>query len=132
MDLRLFGKIKKLPEDIHNVLPNLECLMLKHSNLKHDPMPLLEKLHSLMILNLGTRFYSGKNLFCSAHGFRRLEILKLDDKDELEEWQVEERAMPRLRGLSIPKDSSLRIPERFRSTPPPTECDFEREWFDSL
>ncbi|TXG65554.1 hypothetical protein EZV62_006829 [Acer yangbiense] len=26
VDLRLYGKIEKLPEDIHNVLPNLECL----------------------------------------------------------------------------------------------------------
>ncbi|TXG65556.1 hypothetical protein EZV62_006831 [Acer yangbiense] len=132
MDLRLYGKIQKLPEDIHNVLPNLECLLLKNSCLQDDPMPLLEKLHSLMILNLGSKFYSGKNLFCSAQGFRRLEILKLDDNDELEEWQVEEGAMPRLRGLSIPKDSMLKIPERFRSIPPPAECEFERDWFDKV
>ncbi|TXG65572.1 hypothetical protein EZV62_006847 [Acer yangbiense] len=128
-DLRLYGKIEKLPEEIHNVLPNLECLSLEDSYLEDDPMPLLEKLPSLMILYLGFKFYSGKNLFCSAHGFRRLEILKLDVKDELEEWQVEEEAMPRLRGLSIPEDSSLRIPERFRSIPPPADCDFEEHWF---
>ncbi|KAK4851381.1 hypothetical protein QYF36_014652 [Acer negundo] len=130
IDLRLYRKIENLPEDIHNVLPNLKCLLLKYSFLKEDPMPLLEKLHSLMILNLGSKVYSGKNLFCSAHGFRRLEILKLDVKDELEELHVEEGAMPRLRGLSIPKDFSLSIPERFRSIPPPAECDFEEEWFD--
>ncbi|TXG65578.1 hypothetical protein EZV62_006853 [Acer yangbiense] len=124
-DLRLYGKIKKLPEDIHNVLPNLECLSLTYSLLKDDPMPLLEKLDSLMILNLGFSFYSGKNLFCSAQGFRRLEILKLEAQDELEELQVEEEAMPMLRGLSIPNDSSLRIPERFKSIPPPAECEFE-------
>ncbi|KAK0601823.1 hypothetical protein LWI29_027742 [Acer saccharum] len=118
IDLRLNGKIEKLPGDIHNVLPNLKRLSLKYSFLEEDPMPLLEKLHSLMILHLGFNFYSGKNLFCS--GFRRLEILKLDFQDELEECQVEEGAMPRLRGLSIPKDSSLRILERFRSLPPPS------------
>ncbi|TXG65573.1 hypothetical protein EZV62_006848 [Acer yangbiense] len=110
MDLRLYGKIEKLPEDIHNVLPNLECLLLEDSYLEDDSMPLLEKLNSLMIL------------FCSAQGFRRLEILKLDVKDDLLEWQVEEEAMPMLRGLSIPNDSSLRIPERFKSIPPPAEC----------
>ncbi|KAK2640494.1 hypothetical protein Ddye_028289 [Dipteronia dyeriana] len=131
MDLRLYGKIEKLPEDLHNVLPNLECLLLRNSYLEDDPMPLLEKLPSLMILHLGSEFYSGKNLFCSAHGFRRLEILKLDVKDEVEEWQVEEEAMPRLRGLSLPEDSSLRIPERFRSIPSPADqCDFERDWFE--
>ncbi|KAK0602948.1 hypothetical protein LWI29_038445 [Acer saccharum] len=135
MDLRLYGKIEKLPEDIHNVLPNLECLLLKNSYLKDDPMPLLEKLPSLMILHLGSEFYNGKNLFCSAQGFRHLEILKLDVKDELEEWQVEEGAMPRLQRLSIPKqkrNSKLRIPDRFKSIPPPAECDFERHWFDYI
>ncbi|KAK2640482.1 hypothetical protein Ddye_028277 [Dipteronia dyeriana] len=125
IDLRLYGKIEKLPENIHNVLPNLECLFLEDSYLEDDPMPLLEKLHSLMILNLGTRFYSGTNLFCSAHGFHRLEILRLDDRDGLKEWQVEEGAMPRLRGLSIPKNYKLRIPKRFKSIPPPAECEFE-------
>ncbi|TXG65570.1 hypothetical protein EZV62_006845 [Acer yangbiense] len=124
-DLRLYGKIEKLPEDIHNVLPNLECLLLQNSWLKDDPMRLLEKLDSLMILCLGLGFYIGKNLFCSAHGFRRLEILRLDVKDDLLEWQAEEEAMPMLRGFSIPNDSSLRIPERFKSIPPPAECEFE-------
>ncbi|KAK0600435.1 hypothetical protein LWI29_014991 [Acer saccharum] len=127
IDLRLKGKMEKLPEDIHNVLPNLECLSLAYSFLKDDPMPLLEKLHSLKILNLGSRFYIGKNLICSALGFCRLEILKIDE-DELEGWQVEEGAMPRLRSLSIPDNSKLRIPERFKSIPPPAECELQFEF----
>ncbi|TXG65592.1 hypothetical protein EZV62_006867 [Acer yangbiense] len=136
MDLRLYGKIEKLPEDIHKLLPNLECLLLEDSRLEDDPMPSLEKLHNLMILCLGSRFYSGKKLFCSAQGFRRLEILKLDHEDDggLEEWQVEEGAMPVLRGFSIPTEfeSKLRIPERFKSIPPPAECEFERDiWFEA-
>ncbi|KAK0600981.1 hypothetical protein LWI29_020169 [Acer saccharum] len=120
IDLRLHGKMK-LPEDIHKVLPNLECLLLKYSCLEEDPMPLLEKLPSLMILNLGSEFYSGKKLFCSAQGFPQLEILKLDDDDGLEEWQVEEGAMPKLRGLTIPENSRMRISERLREIPPPAE-----------
>ncbi|KAK0601021.1 hypothetical protein LWI29_020639 [Acer saccharum] len=135
-DLRLYGKIEKLPEDIHKLLPNLECLLLEDSRLEDDPMPSLEKLHNLMILCLGSRFYSGKKLFCSAQGFRRLEILKLDHEDNggLEEWQVEEGAMPMLRGFSIPTEfeSKLRIPERLKSIPPPAECEFERDiWFEA-
>ncbi|TXG65575.1 hypothetical protein EZV62_006850 [Acer yangbiense] len=134
MDLRLYGKIEKLPEDIHKLLPNLECLLLEDSCLEDDPMPSLEKLHNLMILCLGSRFYGGKKLFCSAQGFRRLEILKLDHEDDggLVEWQVEEGAMPMLRGFSIPTEfeSKLRIPERLKSIPPPAECEFEKEiWF---
>ncbi|KAK3200302.1 hypothetical protein Dsin_023717 [Dipteronia sinensis] len=127
IELRLYGKIEKLPEDIHNALPNLECLLLKYSYLENDPMPLLENLHNLMILFLGFGFYSGRKLFCSAEGFPRLEILKLDGNYELEEWQVDEGAMPKLRRLSIPEDSSLIIPERFRSIPPPDEFDLKED-----
>ncbi|KAK4850635.1 hypothetical protein QYF36_008528 [Acer negundo] len=132
IDLRLYGRIEKLPENIHNVLPNLEYLLLEYSCLQDDPMPILEKLRSLKILNLGYNFYRGKNLFCSAHGFPRLEILKLDPGYELEEWQVEEGAMPRLRSLSIPKNSKLRIPEKFKSIPPPADCEFERDYIENL
>ncbi|XP_024046465.1 leucine-rich repeat-containing protein 10B [Citrus clementina] len=39
VELRLSGKLEKLPEDLHEVLPNLECLSLKKSGLKEDPMP---------------------------------------------------------------------------------------------
>ncbi|TXG48597.1 hypothetical protein EZV62_024472 [Acer yangbiense] len=90
---RLCTEEKKLPEDIDVALPNLECLLLKNSWPRDDPMPLLGKVLS----------------------FPRLEILKLGRDDQLEEWRVEEGAMPRLRGLSMPQNSTLRIPERLRS-----------------
>ncbi|XP_024046464.1 disease resistance protein RPP13 [Citrus clementina] len=123
-DLRLRGKIEKLPEDIHVILPNLECLSLEDSNLDDDPMPELEKMSNLVILDLSYDSYSGKKLFCTAKGFPRLEILQLL-VDELEEWQVEEGAMPRLRGLRIREHLKSRIPERLRSIPPPAEGECE-------
>ncbi|KAK2640547.1 hypothetical protein Ddye_028342 [Dipteronia dyeriana] len=120
-----FDSIAKL-ERLEQLAVKLRGDYREDSCLKNDLMPSLEKLQSLMILFFGFRFYSGKNLFCSAQGFRWLEILKLEENDKLEEWQVEEGAMPRLRGLIIPKDSRLRILERFRSIPPLTKCTFER------
>ncbi|TXG65564.1 hypothetical protein EZV62_006839 [Acer yangbiense] len=132
IDLRLYGNLKKLPADIDVVLPNLECLLLKNSCLTDDPMPLLGKLPSLMILCLNFNFYCGKKLMCSALSFPRLEIIKLSRDDQLEEWQVEEGAMPRLRGLSMPQNSRLRIPERLRSIPPPAESEFETGELDPL
>ncbi|TXG65414.1 hypothetical protein EZV62_006689 [Acer yangbiense] len=60
-------------------------------------------------------------LFCSAQGFPQLEILKLDDDDRLEEWQVEEGAMPKLRGLTIPENPKMRISKRLREIPRPNE-----------
>ncbi|KAK9221077.1 hypothetical protein WN944_009502 [Citrus x changshan-huyou] len=119
-DLRLRGKIEKLPEDMHIILPNLEYLSLENSNFDDDPMPALEKMSNLVILDLHYDSYSGNRLICTAKGFPRLEILQLL-VDELEEKQVEEGAMPRLRGLRIPEDLKSRIPERLISIPPPAE-----------
>ncbi|KAL5833951.1 hypothetical protein ACOSQ3_017625 [Xanthoceras sorbifolium] len=127
IDLRLWGKIdQNLPEDIHELLPNLECLSLGESQLDHDPMPLLEKFSNLMILDFGPRFYHGEKIICTAKGFLRLEIIRFDVINEIEEWQVEEGALPRLRGLWIRDDSELTIPERLRSIPPPDKSECNR------
>ncbi|KAK2641423.1 hypothetical protein Ddye_023186 [Dipteronia dyeriana] len=117
IDLRLRGKMKKLPEDIHEILLNLECLYLGVSRLEDNPMPLLEKLPNLLILYLDYEFNCGKKLICSAKGFLRHEILPLDvDDDLLKEWQVEEGALPRLRCLRIdPNNSKLIMPEILRT-----------------
>ncbi|TXG47048.1 hypothetical protein EZV62_026342 [Acer yangbiense] len=128
MDLRLIGKLEKLPEDIHQVLPNLECLSLKESYLEDDPMPLLEKLPKLTVLNLVEGFYEGKKMMSSANGFQWLEILLLEVADETVEWQVEDGAFPRLKGLHIwqySSNSSLNYPERLRSLPSPDLHEFQ-------
>ncbi|XP_031249429.1 putative disease resistance RPP13-like protein 3 [Pistacia vera] len=114
-DLRLDGKIEKLPGDMHELLPNLAYLSLNNSYLNDDPMPILEKLPSLMVLELFSNVYSGNKMTCTAKGFPRLESLEL--LVELEEWEVEEGAMPMLRRLMMPEvsNSKLRIVERLRS-----------------
>ncbi|KAI9197667.1 hypothetical protein LWI28_002370 [Acer negundo] len=119
MDLRLRGKLEKLPEDIHQILPNLECLSLESSHLEDDPMPLLEKLPKLTVLKLGLGFYQGKKMMSRANGFLWLEILLLVVAYQTEEWQVEDGAFPRLKGLSIDQslNSNLNYPERLRSLP---------------
>ncbi|KAK2652993.1 hypothetical protein Ddye_012849 [Dipteronia dyeriana] len=129
VELRLRGKMESLPEGIHQVLPNLECLSLRDSRLKDDPMPLLEKLPKLKILHLGYRFYSGKKIICSADGFPRpLEILLFDEhKFRIEEWQVDERALLRLKGLRIPENFKEKIPERLRSLPTPDPREYTTE-----
>ncbi|KAK2654255.1 hypothetical protein Ddye_014111 [Dipteronia dyeriana] len=126
-DLRLYGSIEKLPENIHQVLTKLECLSLCHTNLKDDPMPLLEMLPTLTVLDLGLGFYTGRKMLCSARGFPRLEILLLEVQlgDTLDEWQVEEGSFPLLRGFSIlPNNSNMTIPERLRSLPSPNRSEF--------
>ncbi|KAL5765186.1 hypothetical protein ACOSQ2_017780 [Xanthoceras sorbifolium] len=132
-NLYLSGKIVELPKDINEILPNLEILTLLGSELKDDPMPLLGKLPNLIILELGPEFYSGKKLVCSTKSFPCLEILEfnfLDNDTTIEEWQVEERALPRLRGLKLPERFKFTIPKSLRSIPPPGKWQFSRGWPD--
>ncbi|XP_031256136.1 disease resistance protein RPP13-like [Pistacia vera] len=112
--LILNGKMEKLPGEMHVFLPNVESLLLNISQLVDDPMPILEKMLNLTELELGRFCYSGKKMVCTAKGFPRLEILTLHTKD-LEEWQIEEGALPVLRGLKMEKHSQLKLPERLKS-----------------
>ncbi|KAK9221078.1 hypothetical protein WN944_009503 [Citrus x changshan-huyou] len=94
-DLRLRGKIEELPEEIHVILASLECLSLENSNLDDASNACV-----------GEDVEPCDFLTCSM-------------------WQLEERAMPRLRGLRIPEDLKSRIPERIRSIPSPAEGECE-------
>ncbi|KAL5765193.1 hypothetical protein ACOSQ2_017787 [Xanthoceras sorbifolium] len=132
-NLYLEGKMMELPKDINEILPNLEIMRLWGSELKHDPMPLLGKLPNLIILELVGKFYCGKKLVCYSKSFPCLEILEFYNylDNEIEEWEVEERALPRLRGLRLPDDVKFTIPERVRSIPPPGQWQFSRGWPDT-
>ncbi|XP_044476557.1 disease resistance protein RPP13-like [Mangifera indica] len=112
LDLQLDGKMKRLPRDMHEVVPNLECLCLRNTGLEDDPMPKLEKLRSLIFVELLYKSYGGKKMVCTSKGFPRLEKLVVD-LDGLEELQVEEGAMKMLKSVVISKamSSKLRIPE---------------------
>ncbi|KAL5832266.1 hypothetical protein ACOSQ4_017620 [Xanthoceras sorbifolium] len=132
IDLKLKGIIKKLPNDIHEVFPNLECLCLESTALKHDPMPILEKLPNLVVLYLGCGFCNEETLMCSANGFFGLEILIIDlvRYKEMELQVDQEGALPKLRGFSIPFWSI--IPERLRSIPPPNDQEFSTLWLEGV
>ncbi|KAJ4724308.1 Disease resistance protein [Melia azedarach] len=126
VDLRLRGRMKRLPEDMHALLPNVECFSLEVPYVEEDPLLTLEKLLHLTILYLKFNCRYVKKLVCTAESFPGLEILELD-AGELEEWQVEEGAMPMLRGLRIPEIPGLQIPERLRQMPPPALWEFEEQ-----
>ena len=87
---------------------NLVKLTLCGTCLEKDPMPDLGKLPKLKILRFlgGDRFalgpaFSGEKMFCSKGGFPLLQYLHLHSLIKLEEWGVEEGAMPRLCHLEI-------------------------------
>ncbi|XP_058112983.1 disease resistance protein RPH8A-like [Magnolia sinica] len=102
----LYGCLEKFL-DLHEFPPNLTELHLNGSQIQQDPMGTLEKLPNLRILTLRERnstrkdeSYMGKEMVCSAGGFLQLESLSVE-ADELEEWRVEEGAMPNLRFLQM-------------------------------
>ncbi|KAL7219744.1 hypothetical protein ACSBR2_012748 [Camellia fascicularis] len=83
-----------------------DCLVLLNIYGAIDPMVALEKLPHLRTLHLYNAFV-GKEIVCSAHGFphfNRLELCNL----EIEEWRVDDGAMPNLSCLWIVKCKNLK------------------------
>ena len=112
--LNIFKPIKKLPE-AHQFSPYLFKLILWGTNLEADPMPTLEKLPNLKLLRLFGSFFQMKNMACSERGFLVLQTLVIGFCDNLEQWRVEEGAMPSLSHLTIDSCQSLKtIPDELR------------------
>ncbi|KAL7239254.1 hypothetical protein ACSBR2_005201 [Camellia fascicularis] len=88
--------------------------------MEEDPMPSLEKLPKLTILDL--RHYRVNKFACTAGGFPQLEILTLFDF--VVELQVDERGMPLFQGLGLYNSDKVSIPEILRSIPVPKYWDF--------
>ncbi|KAM0995240.1 hypothetical protein ACFX19_010792 [Malus domestica] len=111
--LHVEGRIEKLPE-YHLFPPNLAKLTLWGSNLEEDPMPTLERLPNLRILS-GWQMFAGKKMVCSNQGFPKLKSLLLRGFSNLEDWTMEEGAMPSLCRLEISSCIKLKmIPDSLR------------------
>ncbi|KAM3695499.1 hypothetical protein ACJW31_07G136600 [Castanea mollissima] len=105
--LTLYHSIKKLPNQFSQ---NLATLTLDGTELEEDPMPTLEKLPNLKILRLLRSWdeaFLGKVMVCSEGGFPLLRYLILA-LTSLEEWKVEEGAMPSLYHLKIVRCENLK------------------------
>ncbi|GMP37653.1 hypothetical protein CsSME_00009241 [Camellia sinensis var. sinensis] len=132
--------VKKFPDQFP---PNLTKLTIWNTELEEDPMPTLEKLPNLRTLILENS-YIGKEMVCSSAppstttttapssinsgggrgggyggcdggGFPKLISLRLVNLPNLEEWRVEEGAMPCLFSLYIGECRKLKeIPDGLR------------------
>ncbi|XP_039120700.1 disease resistance RPP8-like protein 3 [Dioscorea cayenensis subsp. rotundata] len=103
----------------------LTKIELRDSELKEDPMPKLERLQYLVTLKFFASVYFGKTMVCSAGGFPMLESLFItnwyhDKKGRfgvhmweampnLEEWSIEEGAMPKLTFLRLTSCEKLKM-----------------------
>ncbi|KAK3165605.1 hypothetical protein QOZ80_1AG0035340 [Eleusine coracana subsp. coracana] len=90
--LHLAGTLHTLP-DWFVQLCNLTKLRLSFSQLKDDPLPVLGLLPNLQFLQLNNA-YQGKVMRCCYPVFLKLKIFILTELEELEEWHVDEGAMP--------------------------------------
>ncbi|KAE8686578.1 CC-NBS-LRR class disease resistance protein [Hibiscus syriacus] len=79
----------------------LAYIKLRMCKIGEDPMAILEKLPNLRVLELHEEAFTGKEMFCSAQCFPKLESLSLIHLDHLVEWKIEEGAMSCLRQLRI-------------------------------
>ncbi|OAY46155.1 putative disease resistance protein At1g50180 [Manihot esculenta] len=111
--VELGGGIPECQPPLHHNLeilpPSLVKLILWDSNLRQDPMCILEKLPNLRFLSLENDAYQGSRMVCSATGFPQLETLALKSFG-LEEWRIEEGAMPCLKSLSLSLEKLKMIP----------------------
>ncbi|KAI8026439.1 putative disease resistance protein [Camellia lanceoleosa] len=131
--LELQGSLNPVEKLADQFPTNLTTLELVHSKLVEDPMPTLEKLPNLRSLNLNWNSYIGKEMVCSSGpssisggggggyggfdggGFPKLISLELCDLHNLEEWRVEQGAMPCLFRLLIFECEKLKeIPDGLR------------------
>ncbi|CAJ1834024.1 unnamed protein product [Sphenostylis stenocarpa] len=104
--LQVEGRMERLP-DASLFPPQLSKLTIWGCRLVDDPMATLEKLPNLKFLN-GWDMFVGKKMACSRNGFPQLEVLVLRGLHNLDEWTIENQAMPNLHRLSISDCNNLK------------------------
>ncbi|KAK8484576.1 hypothetical protein V6N12_073357 [Hibiscus sabdariffa] len=109
--LCFYGKMEKLP-DPQEFPPNLVKLKLYNSQLPRDSITKFGRLPNLEMLVLGDGSYNWREMVFVSESFPKLEILRFHLLKELEDWIIEESAMPKLKHLVINRCEKLkRIPD---------------------
>ncbi|EOY13107.1 Disease resistance protein family [Theobroma cacao] len=72
-------------------------------------MQTLGRLPNLRILKVHRDAFTGKEMACSAQSFAKLDFLSIYRLHNLEEWKVDEGAMPALRHLEIFECKNLKM-----------------------
>ncbi|KAK6282823.1 hypothetical protein POUND7_016648 [Theobroma cacao] len=107
-ELRLSVEITKLPEPQH-IPSNIAHIYLGWATLDEDPLPTLQKLPNLKILELEQLTFGGEVMICSAQGFPLLNSLSIIFLYTLVELRVSEGAMPNLHHLRIANCRMLKM-----------------------
>ncbi|PIN19963.1 Apoptotic ATPase [Handroanthus impetiginosus] len=113
-ELKVIGEVIKFP-GASDFPPNLSSLTLRWTELKEDPMPILEKLPKLLYLKLMGGSYAGKKMVVSHEGFPSLKVLHLEWLGKLRNIKVETGGMSELKQLGIYYCPDLeRLPEELK------------------
>uniref|UniRef100_A0A2K2AA02 Disease resistance protein RPM1-like n=1 Tax=Populus trichocarpa TaxID=3694 RepID=A0A2K2AA02_POPTR len=97
--LNLKGSLPGLPGSITS-LQYISKLVLQYSSLKCDPLKALQKLPSLVVLEL-RQAYAGEELCCDPSGFSKLKKLGLHELERLRRIRIAKGSMPGLERLDI-------------------------------
>ncbi|CAL9009712.1 unnamed protein product [Prunus brigantina] len=107
--LNLFGKLTSSTIAECEFLRSLTDLTLSASSLQYDPMHKLGRLPNLKLLCFYSNSYVGEKMQCLKDGFPQLLVLRLWNLVNLVVWDVEKKAMQKLRELEIRSCKNLKI-----------------------
>ncbi|KAF7811676.1 putative disease resistance RPP13-like protein 2 [Senna tora] len=108
-DMYLLGRLSSPSLLSQFFPPSLIELTLAHSRLSEDPMQILNDLPNLRYLNLQAESYMGKTMLCCSGSFPQLRILKIWMLEQLEDWNIQQEALPCLRQLEIRSCQCLKM-----------------------
>lgn len=108
-DIFLLGRLTSSSTLSQLFPPSLIELTLSHSRLLEDPMQFLGDLPNLRSLSYRAESYMGKTMLCSSGSFLQLRSLKIWKLEQLEEWNIEQGALPCLRQLEIRSCGCLKM-----------------------
>ena len=110
------GRIQ-FPQPLQYQWPSrLSILNLLRTKLDQDLLPSLGRLGNLRVLNLGFNSYHGTEMICHRDSFPQLQTLSFGSLTRLEEWKLDDGAMPCLRSLKIIRcEKLMKLPQGLKS-----------------
>lgn len=106
-DIRLYGKLEKLPEWIPK-LQNLVELKLECSQLTDDPMESLKHMQHLLSLYISHHGYEGESLYFQNGGFHKLKELNIGNSSSLRSIIIDKGSLCSLRKLELWRNAQLK------------------------
>ena len=109
------GRIQPPQPEEYQWPQRISTLNLDGTELDKDPFPSLGELTGLRVLELLRNAYCGGEMTCPPDSFPELRNFYVLGLPQWEKWNLGDRAMPRLRTLTIMRCRKLELPQRLKS-----------------